>query len=58
VTKALEGAPDISKALITFVSTSGKFVCYFRRKEDNVIVKGETRLNECVDNRGRKLVSL
>jgi hypothetical protein len=58
MTKALEGAPNISKALITFVRTSGQFVCYFRRKEDNVIVKGETRLNECVDNRGRELFRL
>jgi hypothetical protein len=50
MTNTLESAPDIGEALITFVRASGKFECDLRRKEDNVIMKGETRLNDCVDN--------
>jgi hypothetical protein len=50
MTNTLESAPNIGEALITFVRASGKFECDLRRKEDNVIMKGETRLNDCVDN--------
>jgi hypothetical protein len=50
MTNTLESAPDIGEALITFVRASGKFECDLRRKEDNVIMNGETRLNDCVDN--------